>query len=394
MVNVNEMRRERAALIHKAQDIYNRCKEEKREPTGEENRKFDLLMAQSDVVYDKVLDAERNNRKPDAVGSFGYVETKEHPEYRAAFDGYLRMGETRALQGDVNPSGGYLVLPQKMAEGVLKALDDILVIRQLATKHTLPNAASLGVPYLENDPADAVWTSELATGNEDTSMSFGKRELMPRPIAKRLKVSTTLLRQVPSAAAFVESRLAYKFGVTCDKAFMTGTGANQPLGLFTASSEGIPTSRDVSTGNTSTAITMDGLINAAYALKGQYLKNPGTRWLFHRDALKQIRKMRDDSGGAGTGTYIWQPSTQAGQPDLLLGIPVMSSEYCPNTFTTGQYVGMIADFSYYWIADALSMTVKRLDELYAEANQTGFIGRLETDAMPVLAEAFVRIKLA
>ena len=38
--------------------------------------------------------------------------------------------------------------------------------------------------------------------------------------------------------------------------------------------------------------------------------------------------------------------------------------------------------------------VQRLVELYAETNQTGFIGRVETDGMPVLAEAFARVKLA
>jgi hypothetical protein len=34
-----------------------------------------------------------------------------------------------------------------------------------------------------------------------------------------------------------------------------------------------------------------------------------------------------------------------------------------------------------------------LQELYAETNQIGLIGRLESDAMPVLEEAFVRVKL-
>ena len=45
-------------------------------------------------------------------------------------------------------------------------------------------------------------------------------------------------------------------------------------------------------------------------------------------------------------------------------------------------------------ADALYMQVQRLNELYAETNQVGFIGRLETDGAPVLEEAFVRLKLA
>src|SRR4029079_19508647 len=138
----------------------------------------------------------------------------------------------------------------------------------------------------------------------------------PRPIAKRIKISRKLLSRMPVAEGMVTQRLAYKFAVTEEKAFLTGDGANKPLGLFTASTSGISTGRDVSSGNTSTAITMDGLINALYSLKSQYQVSPSTAWLFHRDAVKMIRKLRDDSGAsAGTGQYLWQPSTQLGQPD-------------------------------------------------------------------------------
>ena len=83
-----------------------------------------------------------------------------------------------------------------------------------------------------------------------------------------------------------------------------------------------------------------------------------------------------------------------GQPDRILDLPFYESEYVPNTFTTGLYVAILGDFSFYWVADALDFTIQRLVELYAATNQVGFIGRLETDGMPVLAEAFSRLKLA
>jgi HK97 family phage major capsid protein len=129
------------------------------------------------------------------------------------------------------------------------------------------------------------------------------------------------------------------------------------------------------------------LIEAKYTLKAGYW--PRARWIFHRDAVKQLAKLQDD-----TGRYLWQNAIQLGQPDMLFGVPLFVSEYAPNTFTTGLYVGIIGDFSNYWIADALDFSTQRLNELYAATNQTGFIGRLESDGMPVLAEAFVRVKLA
>jgi HK97 family phage major capsid protein len=69
------------------------------------------------------------------------------------------------------------------------------------------------------------------------------------------------------------------------------------------------------------------------------------------------------------------------------------SEYVPNTFTTGKYVGIIGDFSFHWIADSMEFSIQVLMELYAESNQIGYIGRMECDAQPVLPEAFVRVKL-
>jgi HK97 family phage major capsid protein len=242
------------------------------------------------------------------------------------------------------------------------------------------------MPYLAADPDDADWTSELGTGNEDGAMSFGKRELTPKPLAKRIKVSNKLLRLNPDVEQLVIDRLAYKFAVSYEKAGMTGSGANQPLGVFTASANGISTGRDVSTDNAQTAFTADGLKNAKYTLKAGYWAR--AKWVFHRDGVKMLAKLKD-----GEGRYLWQNSVQLGQPDMYDGVPVFTSEYAPNTFTSGLYVGIIGDFSYYHTADALDFSIQRLNELYAATNQTGFIGRLESDGMPVLEEAFVRVKL-
>jgi HK97 family phage major capsid protein len=92
--------------------------------------------------------------------------------------------------------------------------------------------------------------------------------------------------------------------------------------------------------------------------------------------------------------HFWSESVRVGEPDRILGFPAFMSEYAPNTFLTTRYVGILGDFTFYWIADALDMDMQRLDELYAATNQVGFVGRMESDGMPVLEEAFVRVKLA
>lgn len=302
--------------------------------------------------------------------------------------GFGRMSqmERRALQQGSDTEGGYLVAPVQWMDKLIQRVDDLVFIRQLATKERITGAQSIGCPSLDTDMDDWEWTTELSTGTDDDALRFGKRELSTNPMAKRVKISKKLLATSSRAEGIVLERMAYKRAKTEEVNFLTGDGQGKPLGLFTASTDGISTSRDVSTDNTSSAVTFNGLIEAVYALKGQY--HGRARWIFHRDLVKMLRKIKDSNG-----QYIWQPSVVQGEPDRVLNFPYLMSEYCPNTFTANQYVGMLGDFSYYWILDSLDMELQRLTELYAESNQMGFIGRQESDGMPVLEEAFVRVKL-
>lgn len=411
MPNIVDLKNERGQLVAQMRSLIDKAEAEQRELSAEEKQNYDTVFAKQDELRSKIereerqvaLDREMASTAAES-GNEAEGRSKADPEkekrgnhskeYIAAFDAYCRRGmaemtdvERRALSVGTQSEGGYTV-PSEMSSRLIKFVDDMVVIRGLATKFQLDKAESLGFPELTADPADADWTSELATGSFDSTMAFGKREIKPHPLAKKLKVSNQLLRQsILPVESMVPQRMGYKLSIAEEKAFLTGSGAGQPLGLFTASVDGVSTARDYSTGNTTTELRFDALIGCKYNLKSQYLRN--ARWLFHRDAMAQIAKLKD-----GNGQYLLQPNVAQGVGDMLLGLPVLVSEYVPNTFTTGLYVGMLADFSHYWIVDTLNLQVQRLNELYAEANQTGFIIRAELDGAPVLAEAFSRLKLA
>jgi HK97 family phage major capsid protein len=414
MPTLLELRAKRNTLVTEARALLDRAKGENRDLNAEETTSYEKLMTDQESIRSSIEREERQEKLDREMAESTRQAPRQNPgggqsdeersrsEYRAAFgrwlglgkDGRLDPNEERALSAQTGAAGGYLMAPQEMVSTLIKSIDDDVFIRMLGTKYQVNSSDSLGAPSLDNDPADADWTAEITTVGEDTTMTFGKRELRPQLVTKLLKVSNRLMRNAAMGAeAIVTQRLAYKVGITHEKGFLTGTGAGQPLGVFTASSDGISTSRDVSTGNATNAITMDGLINAKYAIKAGYQRRAS--WIFHRDGIKSIAKLRDDSGAsAGTGQYLWEPSKVANEPDRLLGSPVYQSEYAPNTFTTGLYVGLFGDFSFYWIADNLQVQLQRLVELYAATNQTGFIVRAETDGMPVLGEAFARVKLA
>jgi len=307
-----------------------------------------------------------------------------------AFRKYLMSGKHSPelrLVAETEEEGGYIVTPQLMLNRLIKKMDDLMFIRRVATVIPVNGSESIGCPTLENDPADADWTAEVGDVSEDTTMSFGGRELKPHLLSKEIKVSMKLLRvSALPVEQLIMDRMAYKFALPMEKTFFTGSGVNQPLGLFTASASGISTDRDYATGNDATELQFDNLIGNKYNVKAQYQAN--AKWLFSREAVGQLAKMKD-----GEGRYIWMVSSMVGQPDMLLGSPVMMSEWVPHVFTANLYVGLYGDFSHYWIADGSNFSVQRLNELNARNNKIGFIGRAEVDGMPVLEEAFSRVKL-
>lgn len=311
-------------------------------------------------------------------------------EYVDAWNGYIT--ENRALNLQQGDQGGYIA-PMQVASRFFQKVDDTNWIRRLATNVEVMNAGSLGVFGIDTDPSDATWTSEISDtdATADSSMKFGKRELSPHLLIKRLDISRTMLARLSGAANVVADRLAYVVGRTEEAAFLEGTGANQPLGLFTASDNGISTGRDVVTGSAST-FTADGMINAQHNIKGQYRRNAS--WIFARNAVKKIRKLKDSDG-----RYLWgRGDLNAGEPDSLLGSPLYEAELAPghdesNDYDSGDYVGVYGDMSFYQIATAVNLEILRDNLSSAGKNKVRFFVYHEVDAMPILEEAFTRLKI-
>lgn len=407
-MRLNELKQKRAKALSDARAINDKAAADGRSLSAEERSNYDQYMGDFKTLGEEIqreevlareeanllltIDKQVDQNSRSAQGGETRSDADRVEREVRAFNHYVRtgdVGEMRALQVDVNTSGGFLVAPQQVVASLIQAVDNEVHIRQRATVIRVERAESLGVPSLDTDPDDPTWTSEILTGTADASMAFGKRELRPHPLAAKLLVSEPMLRRVPGVESIVLARMAYKMGIKQENAFLNGTGDQQPLGVFTANAQGVTTSRDVSTSNTTTAITFDGLKRAKGALKAQYRKSGRCAWIFHPDVVTELALLKD-----GNGRYLLQDNITMNEPDMLLGLPMLESQYAPSTMTTGLYVGILGDWSHYLIADALDVQIRRLVELYAATNQVGFHVRSEVDGMPDLAEAFVRVKLA
>jgi HK97 family phage major capsid protein len=399
-MNLIELRQKRANIIAQARAILDKAEGEKRALTAEEETNYNKAIDDATSLKSQIEREERQQQMERDLGNthtppVGNLTDEERSkqekitEIRAAFRKGLASGnydEYRALQMTNATQAGFLVAPEQFMAELIKELDNNFYIRQYARKFTVKGTHSLGFPKRMSRASRAVRGTEISAPVPDTQLSFGKREFRPKWMTAEILVSKPLLQNAAvNPEEIVRAELAYAFAQTQEQEFFTGNGAEEALGLFTASDLGISTNRDVLSGS-DTGITFDSVIDAKFSIKQQYWKN--LRWLYHRDAVKQLVKIKD-----GEGQYIWRESVRQGEPDKLLGFDFLMSEYAPNDFSTGKYAGMLCDLSMYWIADSLDMEIQALYELYARTNQVDFIARAANDGMPVLEECCARIKI-
>lgn len=315
-------------------------------------------------------------------------------EYNQAFSRWIETGgaeQRDTLQVDLDTGGGLISGSEKFINDLLINVRDKNVILSLATVMPGKIDESLGQPGISSTLSEiTMGGGELKTSIEDTGIAFNNRQLKPKRIDKKhVLVSEEL---IASSRIAIEPRINAEFANAVSQGletlFMTGNGAEETLGLFTASDNGISTSEDVSTGNTNTTLTATGLINCQDDLNDIYDGN--ARWLFKKSTVTKIRLLKN-----GNSDFIFQPGLQLGVPNQLLGKPVTTGDKVPATFTSGLYVGMYGDFRNYWIADAFSgMQLQRLIEKFALEGQIGFLMKnTGVDAMPWIGEAFRRVTL-
>lgn len=418
--SAEELRTERNKLISDQRKMLDSAERENRELRSFEEQKYALMDEEIDRLDEQIRTVEEGPRhrvEPDDDGRtepliLGGDEIRVFPpgtpvpsgawrkcdraERRELYD-LLNKGpfglsatqrknlEQRAMAADTDVGGGFWIAPEQFQRQILAKLQDEVFIRRYATQVQCRNARSLGAGAMDTEPADADWTSEIQSIPEETDMNAEKRSWHPHDLSKMVKVSRKFVRLSPDGGTFVRDRLAYKFGITEEKAFLTGDGAAKPLGLMTASSDGISTSRDTSTSVAGT-IKCDDFVDCFMALKAQYRRNG--RWMLSRDALRVARKLKD-----GEGDYLWQPGLAGNRPDSILGRPYTESEFIDDV-SSGNYVAICGDFSFYWIVDELTMEIQTLTELFARTSQIAYIGRKSTDGMPVFQEAFQRLKVS
>lgn len=409
MASTVTMRQDRAKLIADARSILDAAAASNRDVTAEEQRAFDKLMKQVDQLgaaiereeqlfqLEAALAKTKGGPPFATVGAGSVVNTEERglacPEVRAALtlakDAHYRAAfwrairnryaapadlemlsspETRALTVGVNVSGGFLV-PDDFERRVIVGLALQGAMRAAATVMTLANDRQ--IPVVADEGA-AAWVGEGGTFPE-SNPTFAQRLLGAHKMGRLVQVSEELLQDsAVDVEAFLAAAFSRSFGVLEELAFVNGTGVGQPRGILLDAPIGI-------TAAAAAAITGDELIRLFHALPAPYRSRAS--WVMHDGTALAVRLLKDT-----TGQYLWQPGLQAGQPDRLLGRPVLTSAGMP-AMAAGARSVLFADLSYYWIADRAGMVLQRLVEIFATSGRVGFRMFRRTDGVLTVTDS-------
>ena len=265
---------------------------------------------------------------------------------RKAFASYLRYGretpaeELKTLVVSSDPQGGYLA-PAEMSTEFLRELVEFSPMRSVAS---IRSTGSPNVIYpTRTGITNAKWKGETQA-QEGSEPAFGQAEIAVKEVNTFVDISNQLIADsAGSVETEVRLALAEDFAQKEGLAFVEGSGALEPEGVLVAS--GI-----ASTANGhATNLSADALITLLYALPATY-RNAGS-WAMNGTTLAAIRKLKD-----GQNNYLWQPSYQAGQPETILGRPVVEMVDFPDVAADAVPI-VYGDFSGYRIVDRVGLSI-------------------------------------
>ncbi len=302
---------------------------------------FDLVARQDKAEADiEVLrsDVDEVKARLDKVGraaarpALAGAETTS-TEVKGFVDGYLRRGsetEIKSISGATPVEGGYAV-PREIDAMITSELVEISPIRQLAQ---VVQVGSAGYRKLVSTGGTASgWVSETAARPGTDTPEFAEiappsGELYANPAASQAMLDDAAF----DLEGWLASEIAMEFARAEGAAFINGTGVDQPLGFLSSPTSmagdavrPFGTVQYIGSGDPAAfATSPEGLfVDLVHSLKASHRQ--GASWLMNSSTLAMVRKMKTVDGA-----FLWQPGLVDGQPDRLLGYPVIEAEDMPD----------------------------------------------------------------
>lgn len=304
---------------------------------------------------------EKKSQRPPAYGvGWGGGEGEEVK----AFESYLRKGEAagelKAMSIGSDPDGGYSVV-SPLAASMTRRIFELSPVRQVARVVEVRTDAF--EELVDNGEPAANWVGEKSARPETDGPQIGKLRIPVCEIYSAPKVTQNLLEDSAfDVGAWLVEKIADKFARAEAAGFITGDGITQPRGILTypvaATDDAtrawgtLQYTPSGAAGAFAASNPSDALLDMVYKLKSAY--RPRATWLMNRDTARRIRQFKD-----GQGNYLWQAGATAGQPDSLMGFPVLLAEDMPAIAANSLSIAFGDLSTGYTIADRVGVSVLR-----------------------------------
>ncbi len=298
------------------------------------------------------------------------------PEYERSFKNYVRgsrLAEPKLVKGSLPGISAY-AMPSGLDDVYEKALARESVMRQFATVLAQYNdSAKIWAAY-SDDVAEFVPETE-AISIRDVAEDFTRIQIGRYKLATLLRLPVSFISDAAfDLEGYLVRRLARAFAGAEDRAFISGTGEDEPVGL-------LDDAEGAETGMTALSLTYDDVIDLYFSVKPEY-RRKGV-WFMNDETALTLKGLKDEAG-----SYLWR-----GSDDTIMGKPVVITEYMPDA-EAGTKPILFGDFSYYWIVKRSPVTVKVLGELFALNSQLGYMAYEFIDGKLIRREAVKALKIA
>jgi len=292
----------------------------------ETERAIATLRGEVDEMKGRLDRLGRASKAPIASG-------EQSLEVKGFVDGYLRHGretEVKSIQGGVPADGGYAV-PREIDAAIARQMTEVSPIRQIAQVVQVGSAGYRKLVTLGGTASG--WVSETATRTETDTPAFAEiappsGELYANPAASQAMLDDASF----DLEAWLANEIAIEFARAEGAAFVSGNGTNRPKGFLAAPNSAaldaarpfgtlqyIGTGEAAGLGDTIELV----LIDLVHSLKAGYRQ--GASWVMNSATLAEVRKLKTNDGA-----FLWQPGLVDGQPDRLLGYPLVEAEDMPD----------------------------------------------------------------
>ncbi len=278
------------------------------------------------------LDAlETKMARPDYIDGSHAFDGADAVEHKHAFlDGFITKGddsllkdlEAKGLSTAVGGDGGYAV-PTVIDSEIEKQLRDLSPMRSICKVKTIETS---NYKRLVNTGGTASgWVGEADARAETATPSLAEVAITPGEIYANAAATQRALDDMQfDAEAWLTEEVAEEFAVQEGAAIIGGDGVNKPKGFLTEA--GIGKVKTGVAGAFPASDPSDILVDLVHALGPRYRQ--GAKFVMNSATLAEIRKMKD-----ADGNFIWRPGLIEGQPDMLLGYPVVEAEDMPDIAT-------------------------------------------------------------